>query len=197
MSISYIGGQSYLKFTYYNVEDSVLDSLINHKVEQSVFSAEVEPYSWDSVRIDSIKNYILNDLESQSKSRLKDQLAFFDNEWAIYLPAELRQVNEESMQRMIDVFVNNMPFYIRHCSTKATEKNWINQDVFESVVEPTVNLYDTMEHHEVFSEINSFLQINPLYNVSMVLEIGNKEIKWVKDTAAVNYLKLPIQPSRR
>lgn len=188
LSISYIGGQSYLKFTYYNVEDSVLDSLINHKVEQSVFSAEVEPYSWDSVRIDSIKNYILNDLESQSKSRLKDQLAFFDNEWAIYLPAELRQVNEESMQRMLDVFVNNMPFYIRHCSTKATEKNRISQDVFESVVEPTVNLYDTMEHHEVFSEINSFLQINPLYNVSMVLEIGNKEIKWVKDTVAVNYL---------
>ena len=24
-----------------------LDSLINHKVEQSVFSAEVAPYSWD------------------------------------------------------------------------------------------------------------------------------------------------------
>ncbi|HAB88938.1 MAG TPA: hypothetical protein DCF84_00280 [Bacteroidetes bacterium] len=188
LSISYIGGQSYLKFTYYDLEDNVLDSLINHKVEHSVFSAEVEPLTWDSVLIDSIKNYILNDLESQSKARLKDQLAFFDNEWAIYLPAELRQVNEESMQRMINIFVNNMPFYVRHCSIKATEKNWINQDVFDSIVKPTVNLYDSVENHEVFSDINSFLQINPLYNVSMVLEIGNKEIKWVKDTAAVNYL---------
>ena len=74
------------------------------------------------ILIDSIKNYVLN-LESQSNSKLKDQLAFFDNEWAIYLPAELRQVNEESVQRMIDVFINNMPFYIRHYSTKATKEH--------------------------------------------------------------------------
>ena len=188
LSISYIGGQSYLEFTYHDLDDIALDSIIHHKVGQSIFSAEVSPFTWDSVLIDSIKNYILNHLESKSKARLKDQLAFFDNEWAIYLPAELRQVNQESMQRMIDVFINNMPFYIRHYSTKATKKAWINQGVFDSIVEPTVNMYDTVEHREVFSEIYSFLQINPLYNVSMVLEIGNKEIKWVKDTAAVNYL---------
>ena len=64
----------------------------------------------------------------------------------------------------------------------------MHQGVFDIVIEPTVNIYDTVEHSEVFSEINSFLDINPLYNVSMVFEIGNKEIKWVKDTAAVNYL---------
>lgn len=188
LSISYIGGLSYLEFTYHDLAEYTLDSLIQHKVQQSVFSAEVTPYSWDPILIDSIKNYVLGNLESQSNSKLKDQLAFFDNEWAIYLPAELRQVNQESMQRMIDVFINNMPFYIRHYSTKATKKAWISQGVFDSIVEPTVNMYDTVEHREVFSEIYSFLRINPLYNVSMVLEIGNKEIKWVKDTAAVNYL---------
>lgn len=188
LSISYIGGQSYLEFTYHNLADTVLDSVIKKKVQQSIFSTELAPYYWDTVLIDSIKSYVLSDLESQSSSRLKDQLAFFDNEWAIYLPAELRQVSEESIQRMIDIFVNNMPFFVRHYSSTAPESIWINEDVFDSIVKPTVNLYDTIEHHKVFSEINSFLDINPLYNVSMVLEIGNKEIKWVKDTAAVNYL---------
>ncbi len=188
LGISYIGGQSYLEFTYRDLPDNALDSMITQKVEQSIFSAEVPAYSWDQELIDSIKDYVLGNLESQSNARLKNQLAFFDNEWAIYLPAELRQVNGEGIQRMIDVFVNNMPFYIRNHSTNAEESVWVHQGVFDIVIEPTVNIYDTVEYSEAFTEINSFLDINPLYNVSMIFEIGNKEIKWVKDTAAVNYL---------
>ena len=188
LSISYVGGQSYLHLTHHNLDKDQVDSLIQHKVEQSVFSAEIAPLFWDTLLIDSIKSYVLAKLENKPTSILKDQLSFFDNEWAIYLPAELGQVDHESMQRMIDIFVNNVPFYMTHHSSSYSKESLIDERVFNTSILPTVNAYDTVESPEVFYGITKFLELNPMYNVSMVFEIGHKEIKWVKDTTILNYL---------
>ena len=188
LKISYVGGQSYLHLTHHNMDKPQIDSLIQQKVEQSVFSADVAPLTWDTVLIDSIKSYVLAKLENKPTTILKDQLAFFDNEWAIYLPAELGQVDDESMQRMINIFINNMPFYMTHYSPSYTKESLIDERVFNNTIQPNVNSYDTIESPEVFYGITKFLDLNPLYNVSIVFEIGHKEIKWVKDSATLNYL---------
>ena len=188
LRISYVGGQSYLHLTHHNLDKPQIDSLIQQKVEQSVFSADVAPLTWDTVLIDSIKSYVLAKLENKPTTILKDQLAFFDNEWAIYLPAELGQVDDESMQRMINIFINNMPFYMTHYSPSYTKESLIDERVFNNTIQPNVDSYDTIESPEVFYGITKFLDLNPLYNVSIVFEIGHKEIKWVKDSATLNYL---------